>query len=311
MTSSLLFIGCTLLAFSPVLSLLLLITYSKAQLVIIVTTSAFFQLIACLLASILHLPFRLTDFGSSNAIVLIPTSIFAQAVCRCAFVHMYHKVEAVIEKSILKHEEENGGDDADVDADVNDNNSPESDTQIELSERSRLRLELNDVTCGLAAGIGFGGMHTVMLYGTLLASEGGNMGTLYQSSCSFMPSLVNSGIMAFCFSLLDICWMMACFYGMRRLQNGNQEEAWVFKRGAVGGKAALAFIVASHLAAALSTTPNQFPSVQNGCVVALPLLAFITVASIVSFYVYCNESYLPEGQKSRIHGSSAANEHLD
>lgn len=244
--------------------------------------------------------------------MLIPTSIVAQFVCRCAFVHMYHKVEAVIEHSILKHEQEEEEENNEEDDEANGDNGPAVERDTHVSERSRLRIELNDVTCGLAAGIGFGGMHTVLLYGTLLASEGGNMGTLYQSSCSIMPSIVNSGCMAFCFSLLDIVWMMVCFYGMRRLQNGNPEQAWVVKRGAVGGKAALAFIGVSHCAAAVSTTPNQFPSFDNGCVVALPLLACITIASIISFYVYCKESYLPEGQKSRIHGgSSAANEHLD
>ena len=211
---------------------------------------------------------------------------------------MYHKVGAVIEKSILKHEEEN-----------EDETAPNG-GGTELSDRSRLRLELNDVTCGLAAGIGFGGMHTVMLYGTLLASEGGNMGTLYQSSCSIMPSLVNSGIMAFFFSILDIVWMMFCFYGMRRLQNGNSAGAWSFTKRALGGKAALAFIVITHFAAAISTTPNQFPYLQNGCVVALPTLAFVTAASVFFFYVYVKDSYLPEGQKSRIHGTSS-NEHFD
>lgn len=210
---------------------------------------------------------------------------------------MYHKVEAVIEKSILKHEEEN------------DDDTPENDNQIELSESSRLRLELNDATCGLASGVGFGGMHTVMLYGTLLASEGGNMGTLYQSSCTLMPSLVNSGIMAFFFGILDIVWMMACFYGMRRLQNGNNEEAWSFRKGMVGGKAALSFILMSHMAAAISTTPNQFP-MRDGCLISLPLLSFVTATSIVFFYNFCKDSYLPEGQRNRINATSSRG-HLD
>jgi anterior pharynx defective protein 1 len=286
MTSFALTLSCALLAFSPSLTLLLLFTYSKAQLVIVVTTSAFFQLLSCLLSSLIHLPFRFMD---TNAVyIIIPTSVASQALFRCAFVKIYHKVERVIEKSIQRHESEN-----------RDETRNSSDQTEEASEVNLLRLELNDVSCGLASGVGFGFMHTVMLYGTLLASENNRIGTLYQESCTVMPSIFNSALMAFMFGILDIVWMMLSFYGMRRLNGIGRISEWSFTKGHIGGKAALAFVFASHLAASFATLPNEIFS-SNGCYIALPVLATITIVTCSLAWIYCNEKYLPEGQKDRI-----------
>ena len=154
-------------------------------------------------------------------------------------------MERVVEQSIMRHEalvleaenivdrrnngsrcnllrQESGSGDEN-----NGNGSNDRDTaplagstaESKLSETAQLRLELNDVSAGLAAGVGFGFMHTVMLYGTLLAAENSRMGTLYQDSCTVMPSIFNSAIMAFLFGILDICWMFATFYGVRRFNS--------------------------------------------------------------------------------------------
>jgi hypothetical protein len=194
----------------------------------------------------------------------------------------------VIEKSIQRHEAEN-----------RDETRNSSDHTAEVSEVSLLRLELNDVSCGLASGVGFGFMHTVMLYGTLLASENNRIGTLYQESCTAMPSIFNSALMAFMFGVLDIVWMMLSFYGMRRLNSIGRTSEWSFAKGHVGGKAALAFVFTSHLAASFATLSNEMFS-SNGCYVALPVLATITIVTTSLAWIYCNETYLPEGQKDRI-----------
>lgn len=296
MTSFGLTLSCALLAFSPSLSLLFLFAYSKAQLVIVVTTSAFFQLLSCLLSSIIHLPFR---FLEENAVYfIIPTSVICQFILRCAFVRLYHKVERVIEKSISRHESEN--------REETINNDDQT-----IPEMSLLRLELNDVSCGIASGVGYGFMHTVMLYGTLLASENIRMGTLYQYSCTFMPSILNSAIIAFMFGVLDIVWMMLTFYGLRRwsgmiMNNTSSHNEWSIEKGYVGGKAALVFVLLSHLLSAFATLPNHYFAL-NGCVVSLPLLTFVTALSVTLSWIYCKDSYLPDGQKDRIRQVS----HLD
>lgn len=315
MTSFALSLGSALVAFSPTLSLLLLFAYKKAQLVIIVTTASFFHLLACLLAALIHLPFKSLGLGVQNIFIIVPTSVIAQAIARCVFVYGYHKVESVIEKSIQKHEEQN--------------NSSESD-QGGVSETDQLKLELNDTASGIAAGVGYAFFHTVMLYGTLLASENSRMGTLYQDSCTFMPSIFNSALMAFMFGILDIVWMLFTFYGMRRYKEfkerngvgrrgssssrnepvngrGSTDFDWSFQINQLGGKMALAIMVATHFAAAFATLPNQTFAL-NGCVVALPSLAFVTIVTCFIFWFYCKKNYLPQGQQQRIR---LASRHVD
>jgi len=316
MTSFSLTAGCALLAFSPSVTLLLLLAYSKAQLVIVVTTSAFADLISCLLASLVHLPFAAIGIGSDGVFIIIPFAVASRAFCRCGFVHLYHKVETVIEQSIRSHE---------LEASTTNSTPPPTErepntTNPVLSETAKLRLEINDLSCGLAAGVGFGGMHTIMLYGTLLASESGRIGTLYQPSCTVMPSLVNSAFMACMFAILDIVWMLLTFYGMRRI-NGNLigvsshlagsgavPGPWSLQRGGgLSGKMALACVIVSHLAASFATSANQIME-YDGCVVALPLLAMIVILTLGFFWSFCKENYLPEGQRSRIR---CAAEHIE
>eukprot|EP01083_Nonionella_stella_P091052 254477_1 len=341
MTSAALSLGCALLAFSPTLTLLLLFAYSKAQLVIVVTTAAFAQLLSCLLSALLHLPFKaLGGSGTLTALfVIIPTSVVSQFLCRCGFVWLYHKVERVVEQSIMRHEalvleaenivdrrnnvsssnrlrQESGSGD-----DNNGNGSHDRDTaplagstaESKLSETAQLRLELNDVSAGLAAGVGFGFMHTVMLYGTLLAAENSRMGTLYQDSCTFMPSIFNSAIMAFLFGILDICWMFATFYGVRRFNTvtwNSEQRTLGFQfqsssegtsaRRRLGGKAILILVAVSHASAAFATLPNQAMDV-NGCVIALPSLALVTILTIAGFWFSMKNNYLPVGQGQESH----------
>jgi len=304
MTSFQLAAGCALVAFSPSLALLMIFVYSKAQLVIVVTTSAFAELLSCLISSLVHLPFTAIGLQES-AFIIIPVAVVSRAFCRCGFVLLYHKVENVIEGSIRSH---TAAEPAPLSSSTSTTNERNTTVQT-LSETQRLRLEINDVSCGLAAGAGFGGMHTVMLYGTLLSSESGQVGTLYQPSCSIMPSLVNSAFIACMFAFLDIVWMFLTFYGVRRL-GGNLFGAaeslsasralpgpWSLEKGALGGKMALTSVLISHLLASLSTVANRF---SDGCLAALPLLAVVLIVTAAFFWNFCKDNYLPEGQRSRI-----------
>ena len=236
MTTAALSAGCALLAFSPTLCLLFHLTYSKANLIIIVTTAAFAYLLSTVVSSLLWLPVpaSLRD----NPYLLIFPSIAAQFVTRAGFVWLYHKVEHSVERSVRRHQaagervraeaaaarrrRRSSAEDAAANSDANANND---DDEPPASESAKLRLELNDWSSSLAAGTGYGGMHIIFLYGTLLASEANNVGTLYQPSCEVMPSLVNSAIVSHLFSLLDIVWMMWTFYGMRRRRDGGTFES--------------------------------------------------------------------------------------
>jgi len=243
MTTAALTFGCAFLAFSPPLALLFLLTYSKANLIIVVTTSAFAYLLSTVLSSLFWLP--VPSSLQSNPYVLIFPSIVFQFVARAAFVWLYHRVEHSVERSVRRHERvegrnraaaagggggssssnNNGGADGDnADGDNADGDDSDNDGEPQ-ADSAKLRLELNDWSSALAAGTGFGGMHSFFLYGTLLASESGNLGTLYQPSCEVMPSLVNSAIMAYMFGILDVFWMLFTFYGMRRRRDAGTFES--------------------------------------------------------------------------------------
>ena len=240
MTTAALSAGCALLAFSPTLCLLFHLTYSKANLIIIVTTAAFAYLLSTAVSSLLWLP--VPSSLRDNPYILIFPSIAAQFVTRAGFVWLYHKVEHSVERSVRRHQaaeervraeaaaarrrrrRSSAEEDAAANSDANANNDGDDD-EPPASESAKLRLELNDWSSSLAAGTGYGGMHIIFLYGTLLASEANNVGTLYQPSCEVMPSLVNSAIVSHLFSLLDIVWMMWTFYGMRRRRDGGTFES--------------------------------------------------------------------------------------
>jgi len=108
-------------------------------------------------------------------------------------------VENVIRRSVAKHEEEQlAADNANSD---NNNNSNANEVSDAHAETNALQLQLNDLSCSLASGCGYAFLHSLFLYGTLLASESGESnsynegvyaggggstgsgGTLYQESC--------------------------------------------------------------------------------------------------------------------------------
>ena len=208
-SSTALLFGCAFIAFSPNLALLLILAQKKSQLIIIVTSSAFAFLLSAFCSALLWLPVPYSQ--RENPILLMPVGVLMQFIFRILFVQMYHRVEDAVTDSIGRHEHQ-------MRCNNNNNSNNASSSISPMSETTLLRLELNDWACGLAAGVGFGGMHSLMLYGTLLASQiyDNSKGTLYQDSCSAMPSLVNSALYTFMFSLLDILFMLFVFYGMRK-----------------------------------------------------------------------------------------------
>ena len=298
MTAASLTWGSASLAFGPAISLLFLITYQKAQLIIVVTTSAFAFLLSALAASFVWWIFDLIGVGNYAVVILLP-GVISQFFFRCGFVALYHKVERVIQVSIRNHEEQQQQQQQRVDTVV----TPATDDDPALSESARLRLELNDWACGLAAGTGFGGMHAILMYGTLLASEAGNLGTLYQPSCPGIPALVLSAMHTFLFTILDIIWMLLTFFGMRRRRQQIAEGESVVTSSGLGAllgnerngaNKALGLVFITHFCASLATIPNIF---QNGCTISVPVLAGVTVVTGLIFWAGASRIYLPANQR--------------
>ncbi|KAL7502674.1 hypothetical protein ACHAWX_000518 [Stephanocyclus meneghinianus] len=312
MTSPTLTLGSALLAFSPSLSLLLLFVSPKPQLLILAICSAFAYLMSALFSSALWWLFSLipgSDDGWGALLALVLPSVLCQCIVRCGFVKMYFRVEDVIRRSVAKHEAETA-------AESHDNSGDHAETNA-------LQLQLNDLSCSVASGAGYAFLHALFLYGTLLASESGEQysstnstprdGTLYQSSCTALPSLINGALISGMFSILDVLWMCSVFYGMRRrsmyftYNNHTMAksiiESMMFWNGLPdslkGGNAALGLVVVTHLAASFSMAPNMK---EEGCRISLPLLGAIVVLVGVLFVRGVRGHYLPQDQRRRIGG---------
>jgi hypothetical protein len=283
-----LFWGSALVGFAPLICFFFQITYPKSQLLIVFVTAAFFYLLSCLGAAMC---WSLLDpvLGLDSAWSALVPGILAQFFARCAFVALYHKVETVIEVSMERGEQE-------MRSRQNSNNEEAMDMNISTA---KLRLELNDVASALAAGTGFGGMHAILMFGSLLASETADFGVLYQPSCPYLPSLIVSAINSFMFFFLDLFWMLFTFFGMRRRlifprgggtlndmgPNRRRFFGGYYGNTRSGGNSALLTVLLSHFAAGGFTTFNLF---QYGCVFSLSLVPAVLV--VVSYLYWSGVS---------------------
>jgi len=284
--------GSAMIGFAPFLCFFFQIVFPKPQLLIISITAAFFYLLAASAASLF---WSILDpvIGLDSPWSAILPGVFFSFIFRCLFVTTYHMVEDVIEASIEKSEESRRRNGRDHDND-------RSDDHVQVSKN---RLALNDAGCGLAAGVGFGGMHAILLFGSLLASETHDSGILFTPSCPRVPALTVSGLNTFCFFFLDMFWMLFTFFGMRRRV--------VFPRGGgalndinplsrpfgsyigntrMGGNNALLVCLVSHALAAGCTVFNGF---QYGCTFSLTLLPLTTVVVAYLFWSGVSKIYMP------------------
>jgi uncharacterized membrane protein YgcG len=303
-------------------------------------------------------------------------------ILRYVFIIGYFNIERVIRGSVSKHEDEvamahaagystitnngttttiNGNSSANGTAPThggshdehppNNNHNTTTNTNTNttiVSETEALQLQLNDLSCSLASGVGYATLHALFLYGSLLASESGESnsyndagsyvggggstgygGTLYQNSCSTIPSLLQGAFIAMAFSILDVLWMMVCFYGMRRINNNNNNRSFpssITRGGGRGvgrivlqiltchgfdnddtdsttssttnGYTALLFVTITHLLASLVLLPNSY---TNGCIISLPCLVVVVIwVMIVLGNIVRKNQFLPVDQQCRI-----------
>ena len=166
-----------------------------------------------------------SDGGLGSVFALAIPGVFCQMIVRCYFVRGYFKVEEVIRKSVGKHEREtlaaaNAGYTTTTTTTTttptgnttngnttNGGNGGGEEEEDAHAETNALQLQLNDLSCSLASGCGYSLLHSLFLYGTLLASESGESnsynegvyaggggstghgGTLYQESCGEFCSI--------------------------------------------------------------------------------------------------------------------------
>jgi len=345
MTAPSLTLGCILLGFSPTASLLFMVVLRKPQLVILAVCSAFAYLLSALLSSTVWLVTSSigavgggggSTSGVGTAISIAVPGVACQMLLRILFVKTYFKVESVIRGSVERHEKETREAAAASSSGGGAGNPAAAGAEDAHAETDALQLQLNDTSCGLASGCGYALLHSLLLYGTLLASESGESssysdgaygggggstghgGTLYQSSCGGVPSVVNGALVCCMFGILDVVWMMMCFWGVRRRTAaavaargrpgpGGGTAAQVCTAlalgrvddGPAGGSAALVVAAATHLAASLALVPNGY---RDGCRISLPLLGLVVVWAAVLLRQMTAGRFLPEDQRRRIQG---------
>lgn len=298
----------------------------------------------------------LSDIGTLLSLAI--PGVLCQMFIRCYYVRGYFKVEDVIRKSVAKHEKDtllaaaaSSANNNETSNSSNDNlngsaNNSNNTDEDQHAETNALQLQLNDISCSLSSGCGYALLHALFLYGTLLASESGESnsyndsgvyaggggstghgGTLYQDSCAGIPSLINGALIACMFSILDVMWMMICFFGMRRRRHsvvvmndtggggggviGSTIQALLggltcqgFSDSISGGNAAILVVTITHLLASLVLAPNGgSSSSEDGCKISLPLLGGVVVyVGIIFRKLVMTGHFLPEDQRLRKQG---------
>lgn len=286
-----LFLGSAAIGFAPFVCFFFRIVFPKPQLLIVSITAAFFYLLS---ASAASLCWYILDpaIGLNSPWCAIIPGVFFSFMMRSLFAKVYQTVEAIIEASIEKSEEE--------EREHQEQSGNRSDDTVQTAKN---KLALNDVACGIAAGVGFGGMHAILMFGSLLASETFDSGILYQPSCPKVPSLVVSSLNAFCFFFLDIFWMLFTFFGIRRrvlfprgggalsdINPLSRPFGHYFGNTRSGGNQALMTVLITHVLAAGFTTLNSF---QYGCMFSLATLPLLTIVVAYVFWCGVSKIYLP------------------
>ncbi|VEU43775.1 unnamed protein product [Pseudo-nitzschia multistriata] len=288
-------LGSAAIGLAPFFCFFFQIVFPKPQLLIVSISAGFFYLLAASAASLCWYILDPT-IGLSNVWAAIVPGVFFQFIFRCLFVTTYHKVENVIEASIEKSEEE----EREHQQQAGNNDRSDDDENVQVAKN---KLSLNDAACGIAAGVGFGGLHAILMFGSLLASETYDAGVLYQPSCPKVPSLMVSALNTFCFFFLDIFWMLFAFFGVRRrvlfprgggalsdINPLSRPFGHYFGNTRTGGNQALLTILITHFCAAGFTTFNVF---QYGCIFSLTTLPVLTIVVAYIFWSGVSKIYMP------------------
>lgn len=207
------------------------------------------------------------------------------------------------------------------------NNDTSTTSTTVVSETEALQLQLNDLSCSLASGVGYAILHSLFLYGTLLASEAGESnssyndagsyvggggstgygGTLYQNSCTYIPSVLHGAIIAMCFSILDVAWMMLSFYGMRRIiviilqqqhnngTNNNNHHHRSFpsrtRRGGRGGREVGRILLQTLTCQGFDNNDIDNSSTSSSSNGGYTALLFVTITHLLASLVLTFNSY--------------------
>lgn len=141
-------------------------------------------------------------------------------------------------------------------------------------------LPLHDLSSAIAAGVGFGTMQGVIMFGSVLAGSTGPS-VLFTPACPHVPLVLLSAGTSLCITTLHVVLMVAAFRAYR-----------LKDRPAIGG------IGAVHLAASAITVLN---TTADGCRASLPLLVLL-VGVVTAALVLAIRRGLFTVEQRRAHG---------
>ena len=213
--------GCAMIAFCP--SCIYYLFRNRPQLYIISLAAAFAWLISILGTGIFWSLIHLS--GENLWPLTVIMGVVFQEAARFVFIYCFRRTENMIKSS---------------------------------NNYSEHMLTMNDLSTSLAAGTGFGTMHSLMMAGSLIAASGGE-GTLFEDSCPNIPVVMTVSLTALGFTILDIIFMILAFLAERKKSTHL-----------------VAVIFVLHLAAGLSTLANVN---GYGCVASLILILAVVILS--------------------------------
>jgi len=215
------------LAYSPTVCIFFQYICHHSQLLIICFSAAFFWLLSLLINALLWFiipPFYRNDYA------LIPVSVIIVDIMRLIFIYYYQRFER-------------------------------SFTVVSINA---LIFPLNDFTCAIASGVGYGFL-TVSLYSGILISHSAGPGSIFLSTCPNLSLFVLSAWNGLCLSILEIALMIIAFDGMRIL---NIQQ--------------IIIVTLAHLSVSCMNIFNR--TVTNGCHIAMPLQFGLTI--VFARYAY-------------------------
>ena len=171
-------VATSLIAFGPIACLAIFLVAQRSHLSIISVVGAFCWMFSNVLSAILWIaiPPLKSEWGW-----VIPSGVFVQEVMRYLFFALYSRSEVAITKAL---------------------------------DNPRANVPLNDLASSFSAGVGYGLMQTIIVFGSVIENAFGD-GSYYTTQCSSM-SLFTLTAFTTCFvSIMQIAWMIIGFNAYR------------------------------------------------------------------------------------------------
>ena len=219
-----LLLGCCLIAYGPAAVLVSTFVARRSQLVIIAISAAFFWLISILITGVLwyFIPFLRDHYAST-----IPVSVFIQESGRFGFVWLYSRAEVAITKKAFR----------------------------------RSVVPLNDASSSISAGVGFGVMYALVMYGGTIgvALEPADY---FTEACPHLSIFILSAFNALFVQIMHISLMVTAFHAWRGIEDAKK------RRMLIGT------VFAVHLAGSFASLINT-----SSCAFGIPLFLAVSAAS--------------------------------